>query len=83
MKSFMTSRFRVVVDGAGNGTYSMIASSTGGSNSGSFDYSVNDDGSFVIVGLAEGFMLADGSVFIIADTDNSDNSVDIQVGVRK
>ena len=82
--SYRTGRTRIVVDGAGNGTYTELASSTAGTlSSGAFTYTVSANGSFVVTGLAEGFVLADGSVMVLVDHNATDDNVDIQVGVRQ
>lgn len=80
--SFITSRIRVVANGDGTGTYASIASSTGGSSSGPLTYTVSGDGSMTVFG-DEGFLLADGSVFVFVDHDTSGDDLDIKVAVRQ
>lgn len=80
--SFIASRFRVVSNGDGTGTYASIASSTGGSSSGPLTYTVSGDGSMTVFGQ-EGFLLADGSVYVFVDHDTSGDDIDIKVAVRQ
>lgn len=80
--SFSTARFRVVSNGDGTGTYASIASSVPGSSFGDLNYTVNDDGSMTVFG-GDGFLLADGSVYVFVDHDTSGDDLDIKVAVRQ
>ena len=82
--SFITSRYKLIFNGNGTGTYSELAtSSAGAGGSGNFTYVVYPDGSIDIDANKDGFMLADGSVIVIVDTDDSTNSLDIKVAVKQ
>jgi hypothetical protein len=70
-------------DGEGNGSYQDIFS-TGSLNSGSFSYSVNDNGIFQIPGDDPGtirIVSPDGQSIILADIEESE--FDIRLGVKK
>ena len=84
----VTRRGRVVFDGAGNGTYTLLADSTGpAAGTETFTYTVGNDGAFLINAsgtMISGVVLQDGSVFGLVDYDDSgDNAVSISIGVRQ
>jgi hypothetical protein len=82
--AFVTSRSRATFDGAGGGTYSEIANSTGTVDPGGpFTYAVDDEGTFLINGETLGVVIQDGSVFGIIDYDDIDGSVAVMIGVKQ
>jgi len=75
-------------DGGGNGTFEILYSSGGDSGSGSFTYSVNDDGTWflnitagVFVASFPGIVSSDGESFTMVTSNSSD--VGIYFGIAK
>jgi hypothetical protein len=82
--SFVTIRARVTFNGAGSGTYTEIANSTGIIDpGGSFSYAVAPEGTFLIDSVMPGVVIQDGSVLGIVDYDSTDNSVAVMIGVKQ
>jgi hypothetical protein len=89
----VTRRGRVVFDGAGNGTYTVLAASNGPTaGTEPFTYVVQPGGTFQINfpgpppgTLTGGVVLQDGSVFGVVDYDQggSDNTIGVTIGVRQ
>ena len=81
-----TGRLGLTLDGNGNGTYQQLDDSSGYSNSGSFTYSVAGDGKLSVTGEGiedVGIVSADGNIFVLVDTNASDNDLSIHVGIKK
>jgi len=59
---------------------------SGGTGSGNTTYTVAADGSLAITGVGDGIVSADGSMFVIVDTDwdgSSDDEVQMMIGIKK
>ena len=80
----VVSRMEVTFNGAGSGSYKILASSTGHtSDSGSLTYNVASDGTWTTSKGDGGIISSDGNVFTISETDPSDDAVHIMVGIKK
>jgi len=86
--AYQSGRTRVILDGAGSGSYQDIVDSSGGTlGSGTFTYAVNNDGSFTVSptggGTMNGYALADGSVFIMVEDNVAGGYVSLMVAVKQ
>ena len=79
----VTSQITYTFDGVGNGGWTVESDSQGNSSSGSFTYSIADDGTVTLSTGDTGFVSTDGTVFMASDTDASDNSINMLVGMKQ
>ena len=89
-----TARVNISADGAGAGTWSIASHSAGDTGSGVFSYAVAADGTFSVTtaaGIDHGIVSADGSLFVLSDTNPTPSAVPpvedaeiiMAVGIRK
>lgn len=83
--STWTTRIDANFDGTGTITATILADSGGDLNPPpDMSYTVNPDGTFSVTDTGdEGIIALGGDVFIIVDTDSSDNDVMIAIGIAK
>ena len=65
---FDATRYRLTFNGSGGGTWTVEASSIPGTDSGTFAYTMNSDGTLNIDGFMDGVALQDGSVLSLMST---------------
>ncbi len=76
-------RLELIFNGNGTGTFKQLADSNGGTSSGPFTYSLAADGVVSVNSKYSGIVSADGKMFVIVDTDKSDDDLSIHVGIKK
>lgn len=80
--SIRTIRMKLAADGHGAGIWTVLAHSDGNLEAGNAAYAVVADGGLTLDGMA-GQVSADGSVFLVADTNNPNGDIQIMIGVKK
>ena len=77
-----TIRMKLAADGQGAGTWTVFAHTDSNLAAGNATYAVVADGGLTLNGMA-GHLSADGSVFLVADTNNLNGTIQIMIGVKK
>ena len=67
----------------GSADYREIYNSTGSTSHGTLSYSLSSDGTFTVEGNEKGIVSPDGNVLFIINTDPSDDSVFLMIGIKK
>ncbi|MDT8421859.1 MAG: hypothetical protein RQ754_15640, partial [Desulfuromonadales bacterium] len=81
--SIVTSRMELSFGLTATGDFTTVASSTGSTETGSFTYLQDPDNKIMVNGQDEGLLAAAEDIFLLGNTDPSDNTLMQMVGARK